>query len=122
MPYGGTITDLNGDGKNDIVVANHDGRSISIFLNQGAFTFAPADMPLDRQANDIAAADLNGDGKMDLIVATSSDADDDRFYVDGYAYVLFGNGNGTFGQPAKYRDAEGCLAGRRRRFQPRRQA
>ena len=108
IPYGGAVSDLNGDGKNDIAVANHDGRSISIFLNQGSFTFAPADMPLDRQANDIAAADLNGDGRMDLIVAASSDADDDRFYVDGYAYVLFGNGNGTFGQPAKYRTPKGA--------------
>ena len=98
IPYGGAAADLDGDGKKDIVVANHDGHSISIFLNQGSFTFAAADMPLDRQANAVVSGDLNLDGKMDLIVATSSDAGDDFFYTDGYAYVLIGNGNGTFAE------------------------
>src|SRR5947208_716534 len=101
LPLDGAVADLNGDGRKDIVVANHFSDSISIFLNQGGLTFTASDMPLDLNANDVVARDVNGDGKMDLVVAVSethSSAGPD-FSIQGFAYVLLGNGNGTFAQP-----------------------
>ena len=38
-PNGAAIADFNGDHKNDLAVANHDGHSITVFLNQGAFAY-----------------------------------------------------------------------------------
>jgi hypothetical protein len=109
LPLDAAIADLNGDGRKDIVVANNNVKSISIFLNQGSLTFTAADMPLDREANDVVAADLNKDGKLDLVVATSTHIHDAvEAYSDGYAYVLFGNGDGTFAQPVKYQTAPGA--------------
>ncbi len=110
LSLGGTVADFNGDGKPDIAVANHDGGfSVSIFLNQGALTFTAADIPLDRRANDVVAADLNKDGRMDLVVATATSAvDNPDAYVDGYAYVMFGHGDGTFAMPVEYQTAAGA--------------
>ena len=109
LPLDAAIADLNGDGRKDVVVANHDGHSISIFLNQGSLTFTAADMPLDLQANDVVAADLNGDGRTDLVVAMSDlESANPDAYLRGFAYVLSGNGNGTFAQPVKYQTAPGA--------------
>jgi len=108
LSFGGAIADLDGDGKPDIVVANHEGRSVSVFLNQGALNFTAAEIPLDRRANDVLAVDLNKDGRIDLVVATStSAADNPDAYVEGYVYVMFGSGDGTFAAPVKYQAAAG---------------
>jgi hypothetical protein len=107
-PAAAAIEDVNGDRRRDLLVANHDGHSISVFLNQGAFTFAASDIPLDAQTNDVEAVDLNRDGRMDLVVAASDDGGDDLFYITGHIYVMMGNGNGTFTQPVKYDTAPGA--------------
>ena len=109
LPLDGAIADLNGDGRQDIVLANHEGHSISIFLNHGALTFTAADMPLDMSANDVVARDLNGDGKVDLVVAMAAlESSNPDSYSQGFAYVLFGHGDGTFAQPIKYATAPGA--------------
>jgi hypothetical protein len=100
--HGAILGDFNGDGKQDIAVANHYGKSLTIFTNQGGFTFLSADIPLDMQANSVTAGDLNRDGKTDLVVAMSDGGDFDYYFHDGAVAVLLGKGNGTFDAPVKY--------------------
>jgi hypothetical protein len=73
-------TDINGDGKLDLIVANSNGRSVSVLLN----TSVPGSMivtfdtraPFDTgdSPTSLATGDLNGDGRPDLIVANSVDS------------------------------------------------
>jgi len=96
------LADFNGDGRKDLAVANHYGRSVTIFLNQGAFVFLASDVPTGMQANGVATGDFNGDGKADLVVAMSDGGDNDTYFTAGAAGVLLGHGDGTFGALARY--------------------
>jgi len=100
--HGAIVADVNGDGKKDLAVANHYSKSVTVFLNQGAFTFLTTDIPVGMQANGVATADFNRDGKADLVVALSDGGDNDNYFTEGGTAVLLGNGDGTFAAPVKY--------------------
>ena len=105
-PLSVAATDVNGDGKPDLVVANECASStdctngtVSVLLGNGDGTFQAAVSygSGGYVAVSVEAADVNGDGKPDIVVsnycASSSNCN------NGMVGVLLGNGNGTF-QPA----------------------
>ena len=87
LPVAAAVQDFNNDGSADIATANQNDKNVSLFLNQGDGTFAPANtFPVGAGAFDIVSRDLNDDGDFDLIV------------TDGISSlnIAFGHGDGTF--------------------------
>ncbi len=78
-PIAPVIADIDGDGKNDIVVANFNAMSISVYFNTstpgvsfGATSFADkVDFPCGLLPVFFAVGDLNKDGKPDIVVANA---------------------------------------------------
>ena len=61
-------TDVNGDGKVDLISANQMASTLSVLTNDGNGGFALASLPsVPMGPVTIVAADINGDGKVDLI-------------------------------------------------------
>lgn len=81
--------DLNGDGHDDIVTSNRNGSNISIFINNGDGTFAPAqniNTPANQETG-VMLTDANNDGILDAFVAG---------YSSGNIVLMLGDGNGSF--------------------------
>jgi FG-GAP-like repeat/IPT/TIG domain len=78
-PYSVAVSDLDGDGKLDLAVANRfTSNSVSVFRNistTGALSLtsfaAKADFPVGTNPGAITTADIDGDGKLDLIVVNN---------------------------------------------------
>jgi len=88
-PTSVSFGDFNGDGKQDLVVANYFTDNISILLGNGAGGFgAKTDFGTGNNPNSVSVGDFNRDGKQDLAVANISSSS---------VSILLGNGNGTFG-------------------------
>jgi hypothetical protein len=82
------VGDLNGDGKQDLIVANWSGSNVSVFLGNGNGTFQPQQFySVGNNPYYVAVADVNGDNKSDLIVANAG---------SNTISILLGNGDGTF--------------------------
>jgi len=65
-----TLHDMDGDGRNDIVLATSDGAAI--FYDNGAGDFlAPVLLTQGINPQGIAVADLDGDGRPDIVVANA---------------------------------------------------
>ena len=69
-PISVTAADVNGDGKVDLISANHTSDTLSVLTNNGSGQFALATSPaIGTSPISVAAADVNGDGSVDLITA-----------------------------------------------------
>ncbi|CAF3764261.1 unnamed protein product [Adineta steineri] len=96
IPYSLVVSDLNNDGKLDIIVANHGTNNIGILAGQGNGTFeiqVIISTGYESQPYSVAVYDLNNDTYMDIVVACSG-----LNTID----VLLGFGNGSFTIPYKY--------------------
>lgn len=110
------VEDVNGDGKPDVVMANHcaindtqcTGGTVGVLVGNGDGTFKSAVSygSGGYLAGQLAVADLNGDGKPDLVVtncaATGSGSCAGNGAGNGVVGVLLGNGNGTFQTATSY--------------------
>jgi hypothetical protein len=88
-PFSLAIADFNGDGNNDVAVADDTTGTMRVRLGHGDGTFEP-EVPYDiggTQSFVVIASDVNLDGKVDLVVA---DRGSDT------VSVLLGHGDGTF--------------------------
>jgi hypothetical protein len=106
IPLGIVASDLNQDGRQDLVAANGGktcfvgpfgevtcivGTSIGVLIGNGDGTFqAPVQYGTAAGPNSVAIGDFNGDGKPDVVSANSA------FSNGNTVSVLWGNGDGTF--------------------------
>ena len=85
-PMAVAVSDLNGDGRPDVAVANRYGPNLSVFFNTttpGSMTptlSAKVDLPTGQQPCGVTIADLNGDGRQDLISANRNSASVSVFF------------------------------------------
>lgn len=93
--------DLNGDGRNDLVVVNVNSSDATVFLGRGDGTFGAGTRYATGQGGlGAAIADLNADGHLDLAVANNISAD---------VSVLFGIGDGTFSPDVRLASGSGTI-------------
>jgi hypothetical protein len=89
QPFSAAIADFNGDGNNDVAVADNTSGTLFVRLGHGDGTFEP-EAPYaigGTQSFIVIARDMNLDGKLDLVCANrNSDS----------VSVLLGHGDGTF--------------------------
>jgi len=83
------LEDLDGDGDLDITTANSNENTVSVALNDGSGTFAPAStFQAGFTPDKIALGDLDGDGDLDIAAA------DQWYFQSG---VIYNQGDGSFG-------------------------
>lgn len=88
------VTDLNNDGKLDVVFASNPNSGAVVLIGNGNGTFQAAKVYSALEDNNsVALGDFNGDGVLDLVVTDS---------VNSAISLLLGNGDGTFQDNISY--------------------
>jgi len=102
-PLSVAIADVNGDGKQDVLVVSDTAPgTVGVLLGNGDGTFQAVQTYSSGgyQPYSIAVGDLNGDGKPDLVVGNYCTVNSsDGCVGNGTVAVLPGNGDGTFRAP-----------------------
>ncbi len=100
------LSDLNGDGRLDVVTGGHNGPDgsgggVTVRLGNGNGTFGAAisfNTDEDEFVYILRTGDLNGDGDLDLVTGGRSGSDG----LISSISVMLGNGNGTFAAAVGY--------------------
>jgi hypothetical protein len=90
LPVSVAVGDFNGDGIQDLAVANLNSANVDILIGDGKGGFSEAKkapVAVGTQPTSVAVGDFNGDNKADLAVTNGN---------DGTVSILLGNGDGTF--------------------------
>ena len=93
------VTDVNKDGKRDLVAVDNEGSQVAVLLGKGDGTFQAAQyIPMQEHPSGVVAGDFNRDGRPDLAVACEHAVE-----------VLLGSETGNFA-PAVIYSAPGNVA------------
>jgi len=94
------VSDLNHDGKPDLLTGQSESNAFTVFLNHGNGTFTNngslSFIVTGRNVNRVVAADFNGDGNIDVATQSCSILDVPAITV------FFGHGDGTFTRDREY--------------------
>jgi hypothetical protein len=97
-PYAVAVGDVNGDGVNDLVLANKNTDNVSVLLGNGDGTFHdPVNYSVGGAPEAVVLDDLNRNGHLDIVVANYSQS-----VGIGGVGVLLGNGDGSFQKVVQY--------------------
>jgi hypothetical protein len=98
QPSGVAVSDVNGDGRPDLIVTNRGDSTVSILLGQADGTFgSKMDIATGAGPTNLVVGDFNKDGNVDLATVN----------VGGSVSVLLGNGDGTFKPHVEYATGTG---------------
>lgn len=102
-PRAVATTDLNRDGRQDLIVANSTVNTVGVLPGNGDGTFgARSDYPAGHNPHGVAAADFNMDGKPDVAVCNHGPS--------GAVNVLMGRGDGTLAETVQFEAGNGTFS------------
>jgi hypothetical protein len=96
------VTDVNGDGRPDLITANGSVNTLSVLTNRGdGVFFSSSELAVGNFPCDVTAADVTGDGLSDLINVN---------HYDQSLTVLTNNGHGGFAYCATWAVGNGACS------------
>ena len=102
QPTSVLVKDVNGNGKDDLLVSCTGENKVQVWMNMGGLNIAEVNLPTDPKPRAITLADLNGDGFEDLIVPCETSNSVNFFLNQG--------GNGFEGAAAIKRSTSPCAS------------